>query len=89
MVKKQKKVIPNRRKEPEINTEKLVDKYTRVLQLLSLVAVILLLIMRGTIKGFELENYILIGLMGLAVGLNPEQIRKILSDVLKSFIGKK
>ena len=45
--------------------------------------------MRGTIKDFEIENYILIGLMGLAVGLNPEQIRKILSDVLKSFIGKK
>jgi hypothetical protein len=90
MAKKSTKITKKTRPtQAEINTEKLVDKSTRVLQLLSLLAVVVLLILRGTIENFEVETYVLIGLMGLAVGLNPEQIRKILSDVLKSFIGKK
>lgn len=90
MGKKPKKIVTQNSKVP---TEKLVDKWTqivqRTLQVLSLFFVVILLILRGTIENFRVEDYVIIGLMGLAVGLNPEQIRTMFTDIIKAFIGRK
>lgn len=90
MGKKPKKIV---RKDPKVPTEKLVDKWTqivqRTLQVLSLFFVVILLVLRGTIENFRVEDYVIIGLMGLAVGLNPEQIRTMFTDIIKAFIGRK
>jgi len=90
MGKKPKKIVTKQNKVP---TEKLVDKWTqivqRTLQVLSLFFVVILLILRGTIENFRVEDYVIIGLMGLAVGLNPEQIRSMFTDIIKAFIGRK
>ena len=91
MGKKQKKTIAA--KTPQHKTDQLVDKWSqivqRALQVMSLVFVVVLLILRGTIKDFDVPDYVMIGLMGLAVGLNPEQIRTMFVDIVKAFIGKK
>lgn len=90
MGKKPKKIV---RKDPKVPTEKLVDKWTqivqRTLQVLSLFFVVLLLVLRGFVDQFRVEDYVIIGLMGLAVGLNPDQIRTMFVDIIKAFIGKK
>ena len=91
MDKKQKKTIAAKTTQPK--TDQLVDKWSqivqRALQVMSLVFVVVLLILRGTIKDFDVPDYVIIGLMGLAVGLNPDQIRTMFTDIIKAFIGKK
>lgn len=89
MAKKPKKITQTETNKIERQTEQLVDKYTRWLQVGALFSVVLLLILRGTIKEFALPDYVIIGLMGLAVGLSPEQIRRMFTDIIKAFIGKK
>lgn len=90
MGKKPKKIIKQNAKVP---TEKLVDKWTqivqRTLQVLSLFFVVILLVLRGFVDQFQVEDYVIIGLMGLAVGLNPDQIRTMFVDIIKAFIGRK
>lgn len=91
MVQKQKKKIAP--KKHQVQIEKQVDRWTtivqRTLQVMSLLFVVLLLILRGTVDNFRVEDYVIIGLMGLAVGLNPEQIRTMFVDIIKAFIGRK
>ena len=90
MGKKPKKIV---KQSPKVPTEKLVDKWIqivqRTLQVLSLFFVILLLVLRGFVDNFKVEDYVIIGLMGLAVGLNPDQIRTMFTDIIKAFIGRK
>jgi hypothetical protein len=90
MGKKPKKIVTKSQRVP---TEKLVDKWTqivqRTLQVLSLFFVIILLVLRGFVDNFKVEDYVIIGLMGLAVGLNPDQIRTMFVDIIKAFIGRK
>lgn len=90
MGKKPKKIVA---KKQQIQTDKLVDKWSlivqRTLQVLSLLFVVILLILRGTIQGFDVPDYVIIGLMGLAVGLNPDQIKQMFVEIIKAFIGKK
>lgn len=90
MGKKPKKIVP---KKQQIQTDKLVDKWSlivqRTLQVMSLLFVVILLILRGTIPGFGVEDYVIIGLMGLAVGLKPDQIKQMFVEIIKAFIGKK
>ena len=82
MGKKPKKIV---KQSPKVPTEKLVDKWTqivqRTLQVLSLFFVIILLVLRGFVDNFKVEDYVIIGLMGLAVGLNPDQIRTMFVDI--------
>ena len=89
MAKKPKNKAPEKVKATIPPTEQLVDKYARILQVLALLSVVILLILKGVVPTIEVPAYVIIGLLGLAVGLNPEQIGKILTDVIKSFIGKK
>ena len=89
MAKRQKNKAPEKVKATIPPTEQLVDKYARILQVLALLSVVVLLILKGVVPAIEVPGYVIIGLLGLAVGLNPEQIGKILTDVIKSFIGKK
>lgn len=90
MGKKPNKIV---KQSPKVPTEKLVDKWTqivqRTLQVLSLFFVIILLVLRGFVDNFKVEDYVIIGLMGLAVGLNPDQIRTMFVDIIKAFIGRK
>lgn len=91
MVQKQKKKIAQ--KHQQVQIDKQVDRWTlivqRSLQVLALLFVVLLLILRGTVQNFRVEDYVIIGLMGLAVGLNPDQIRSMFVDIIKAFIGRK
>lgn len=89
MVKKAKKTTRNKQTVAPPKTAQLVDKYSRILQLIALISIVALLIIKAFVQTLELPAYVIIGLLGLAVGLGPEQIGKILTDVAKTFIGKK
>ena len=90
MVKRQKKVVA---KKHQVQIEKQVDRWTqivqRTLQVMALLLVGILLILRGTVNDFRVEDYVIIALLGLAVGLNPDQIRQMFTDIVKAFIGRK
>ena len=90
MVKRQKKAVA---KKHQVQIEKQVDRWTlivqRTLQVMSLIFVVILLILRGTVENFKVEDYVIIALLGLAVGLNPDQIRQMFADIIKAFIGRK
>ena len=70
-------------------TEQLVDKYARGLQIISVISVVALLIFNGLVPAASIPSYVIIGLLGVAVGLQPEQIGEMITNVLKTFIGKK
>lgn len=86
---KQKKIAPKK----EVQIEKQVDRWTqivqRTLQVMALLLVGILLILRGFVENFRVEDYVVIALLGLAVGLNPDQIRQMFTDIVKAFIGRK
>ena len=90
MVKRQKKVVA---KKHQVQNEKQVDRWTqivqRTLQGMALLLVGILLSLRGTVNDFRVEDYVIIALLGLAVGLNPDQIRQMFTDIVKAFIGRK
>jgi hypothetical protein len=76
-------------KKEELQTSQLAERYAGVLQVLALGAVVGLLVLRAFVNTLDVPSYVIIGLLGLAVGLSPEQISKMLTDVIKAFIGKK
>lgn len=85
---KKRKVAPKK----QVQIDKQVDRWTlivqRTLQVMSLIFVVVLLILRGFVENFRVEDYVIIALLGLAVGLNPDQIRQMFTDIIKAFIGK-
>ena len=87
MPNKQKKT-ENKTSQPIPNTAQLANRYAGVAQLLALASVVLLIILRGFVSTLIVPDYVIIGLLGLAVGLGPEQIGRMLTDVVKAFIGK-
>lgn len=89
MAKQKKNVSKNKPVDQPPKTEQLVDRYSRILQLLALASVVVLLILGGLVPTIDTPSYVIIGLLGLAVGLSPEQIGKMVTDVVKAFIGKK
>lgn len=86
---KKRKIAPKK----QVQIEKQVDRWTtivqRTLQVMSLIFVVVLLILRGLVENFRVEDYVIIALLGLAVGLNPDQIRQMFTDIVKAFIGRK
>lgn len=89
MAKKSQKTTKNKTTPPIQSTTQLASRYSGVAQLLALAGVIILLVLRGFVVTLIVPDYVIIGLLGLAVGLGPEQIGKMLTDVVKAFIGKK
>lgn len=74
---------------PELpNTAQLASRYAGVAQLLALASIVFLLVLRAFVETLIVPDYVIIGLLGLAVGLGPEQIGRMMTDVVKAFIGK-
>lgn len=90
MADKQKQKKQNKKIEPaQLQTTQLANRYAGVAQLLALASVVFLLVLRAFVETLIVPDYVIIGLLGLAVGLGPEQIGRMLTDVVKVFIGKK
>ena len=82
------KKTENKAKQQIPNTTQLANRYAGVAQLLAIASVVFLIVLRGFVSTVIVPDYVIIGLLGLAVGLGPEQIGKMLTDVVKAFIGK-
>lgn len=88
---KQQKKLTNKQQanQPQpTSTTQLANRYAGVAQLLALASVVFLLVLRAFVATLIVPDYVIIGLLGLAVGLGPEQIGKMLTDVVKAFIGR-
>lgn len=70
------------------NTAQLANRYAGLAQVLALASVVTLIILRGFVETLVVPDYVIIGLLGLAVGLGPEQIGRMVTDVVKAFIGR-
>jgi hypothetical protein len=66
-----------------------VDTYARVLQLVAIVSVIGIYVLSALSPNTEIPVWVPAGLLGVAIGLSPEHIAKIITDALKNIIGKK
>lgn len=75
--------------ELEKKTEQAVDAFARVLQIVAIIAVVAIFIVNGALENADVPIYVPAGLLGVAVGLSPSQIGKIITDLLKAFVGKK
>lgn len=73
----------------EQKTEQTVDAAARVLQIVAIIAVVAIFVVNGLLPNANVPIYVPAGLLGVAVGLSPAQIGKIITDLLKSIIGKK
>ena len=76
-------------RELEQKTEQAVDAFARVLQIVAIISVVAIFIVNGAYENADVPIYVPAGLLGVAVGLSPAQIGKIVTDLLKSLIGKK
>lgn len=81
MVKKSSRKPPVRREE--------IDAYARALQALALVCVVGLIIISNTVEKFDMPPYVIPGILGMAIGLGPEQVVNLIKDVIKSALGRK
>ena len=73
----------------EQKTEQAVDAFARILQIVAIISVVAIFIVNGALENADVPIYVPAGLLGVAVGLSPTQIGKIVTDLLKSLIGKK
>lgn len=63
-----------------------VDNLARILQITALLLAGLLLVVDIIVKDYELPVWTIPAILGIAAGLSPEQIAKIVTDVIKSFL---
>jgi hypothetical protein len=61
-----------------------IDNYSRVLQMVAVVALVIVLIF-----GKDIPVYVKAGLLGVAVGLNPDQIYALAKEAVSAIFGKK
>jgi len=88
MAKKAKK-INQVRKAQKREVEEKVDRSARILQFVALVISAVLLIIDAFLKDYELPVWVIGGIIGIAIGLSPDQISKIIKEAILAFIGKK
>ena len=86
MAKKTKKEL--KRRKIENDTDRIVTQSTRVLQIIALIGAIAIVILAGNSQTFQVNPYVVPILLGIAVGLNPEQFKEIIIEIVKAFIGK-
>lgn len=84
MTKKSKRQHNRRQPDP-----KDVDAYARILQMLGLIAVVAVLAIDNLVKDTTVPVWVVFGILGVAVGLSPEQILSVIKDLLKSFTGRR
>lgn len=66
-----------------------VDNLARILQIFALVLAGILTIIDIAVKDYELPIWLVPAILGIAAGLSPEQIAKIISDSIKTFLSGK
>lgn len=83
--------IQHRKKQRELEqrTEQAVDAFARVLQIVAIISVVAIFIVNGALENADVPIYVPAGLLGVAIGLSPAEIGKIITNLLKSFVGKK
>lgn len=77
MAKKNNKPTPKKQAEDKQQ----LDTTARVLQMVAVVSVVAMLVIDNLVKDSTIPVWIYFGILGVAVGLSPEQIL----DVIKSF----
>lgn len=70
-------------------TEQVIDNYARVLQIVAIISVVVIFIINGTLETADVPIWVPAGLLGVAVGLSPEQIGQILVDMIKAMFTAK
>lgn len=89
MAKKVKKTNVKIRKAQKHEVEQKVDRSARILQFVALVIAAVLLIIDAFLKDYELPVWVIGGIIGIAIGLSPDQIFKLVKEAILAFIGKK
>ena len=89
MAKKTKKTNVTVRKAQRREVEQKVDQSARILQFLALLIGGVLLVIDAFLKDYELPVWIIGGIIGIAVGLSPDQVFKLIKEAILAFIGKK
>lgn len=84
-----KKTTKRQHEREKQHAEAVVDAYARVLQIIAIIAVVAIFIINGALPNADVPIYVPAGLLGVAVGLSPQQIGKIITDILKSLVGAK
>ena len=69
--------------------EKRVDKSVRALQFVALIVLVILILIDAFLKDYELPVWVLGGIVGIAVGLSPDQMSKLIKDIALAFMGKR
>lgn len=73
-------------KKQEVERQHEVDVYARVLQMIGVLAVVAMIFTDNLVANSNIPIWIYFGILGVAVGLSPEQIL----DVIKSiFLGNR
>jgi hypothetical protein len=70
----------------QVQVEQKVDSLARVLQISALFIAAILLIVDALLDNFELPVWTIPLILGIAAGLSPEQIAKIITDIIKTFV---
>lgn len=84
------KKTKNTKTKKQLDDQKqVVDTYARILQLVAIVAVIAIYVISAISPSVDIPVWVPAGLLGVAIGLSPEQMGKIIGDIIKSFVGKK
>jgi hypothetical protein len=66
-----------------------VDVFMRVLQITALILGTALLFTDIVVKDYDLPVWVVPSLYGIAAGLSPDQFVKMITEIVKIFIGKK
>lgn len=74
------------RKEQRHEIEQKVDTFARVLQVVALIVALIVIIVDALIKDYEVPIWVIAAILGVALGLSPDQVAKIISDAVKAFV---
>lgn len=66
-----------------------VDTYARILQLVAIVSVIAIYVLSALSPNTNIPVWVPAGLLGVAIGLSPDHIAKIITSMIKTAVGKK
>lgn len=69
--------------------KQVIDRYARALQALAIIAVIAIYVIRSVYPDTDIPVWVPGGLLGVAIGLSPEQIVKLLTNIARAFMDSK
>lgn len=65
------------------------DVYARIIQIIGLFGILIMIGIDQLVKETEIPIWIYFGILGVAVGLSPEQMLSLIRDLIKSMVGRK